>query len=129
MKNLLLLCYLAVTLPILSGCDLDLGSSFDPIEKTLYIDYYREPCSESSTDLCFRTRFKDEQSFTLMSKPLKGFDALLWGKRYQVSVEVERTSSGKDASYTLLAIDAVEDMDPTINDFVLSLDVQWHFSK
>ena len=123
MKRTLLLCYLAVTSLMLSGCDLDLGSSYDPVKKTLYIDYYQEPCNDTTTDLCYRTRFENEQSFALMTKPLEGFESLQWGKRYQVSAEVERTSTGKGVSYNFISIDAVEDMDPVINNFVLTVEM------
>jgi hypothetical protein len=107
----------------LSGCDLELGSSFDPTTRTLYLDHYREACNESSVDLCFRIRLSEEDSFALTSLPMTGFDSLEWGKRYTVQVEAERSDSGKDTAYRLQSIDQQEVMDPASNDFVLTFNM------
>lgn len=98
----------------------DFGSHYDPEEETMYVDYYREACDDESTDLCFRVRFDEEDSFSLTTLPMYGFDALEWGKRYIVTVETEFTDSGKDESYTLESIDHIEVMEPVSNDFVLT---------
>lgn len=119
MKNIILLSLIS----FLVGCDLDLGSSFDPTTRTLYVDHYREACSESSQDLCFRIRLTEEDSFVLTTLPMTGFDSLEWGKRYQLQVEAERDDSGKDTSYSLEIIDATEVMDPASNDFVLTFNM------
>ena len=116
MKNYLLLSFVS----LLAACDLELGSSFDPTTRTLYIDHYREACSESSTDLCFRIRLSEEDSFALTTLPMTGFDSLEWGSRYQVQVEADRSDSGKDVAYSLESIDSTEVMDPATNDFVLT---------
>lgn len=116
MKNYLLLSFVS----LLVACDLDLGSSFDPTTRTLYIDHYREACSESSTDLCFRVRLSEEDAFTLTTLPMTGFDSLEWGSRYQVQVEADRSDSGKDVAYSFESIDSTTVMDPVTNDFVLT---------
>jgi hypothetical protein len=105
---------------LLMACDLELGSSFDATTRTLYVDHYREPCSESSTELCFRIRLSEDDSFALTTLPMTGFDSLEWGVRYQVQVEADRSNSGEDVAYTLDSIDETEVMDPITNDFVLT---------
>lgn len=110
-------------LTLLAGCDLELGSSFDPTTRTLYIDHYREACNESSVDLCFRIRLSEEDAFALTNLPMTGFDSLEWGKRYTVQVEAERSDSGKDTAYRLQSIDQQEVMDPASNDFVLTFNM------
>lgn len=104
---------------ILLGCDL--GSHYDPVEKTLYVDYYQEPCSDNSTDLCLRISTEEASSYALTSLPMKGFESLLWGVRYKVKVESDRDGRGKVTSHTLLSIESSEDIAPLISDFVLTL--------
>lgn len=119
MKNLIVL-FLST---FLIACDLDLGSSFDPTTRTLYVDYYQEACNESGTDLCFRIRTSKEDAFALTNLPMSGFGSLEWGKRYTVQVEAERTDSGKDSAYTLESIEATEIMDPANNNFLLTFNM------
>jgi len=108
---------------LLVACDLELGSSFDPTTRTLYVDHYREACSGTATDLCFRIRKSEEDAFALTTLPMTGFDSLEWGKRYTIQVEAQRSDSGKDSAYTLESIDSTEIMDPASNDFVLTFNM------
>ena len=94
---------------MLLGCNL--GSHYDPVEKTLYVDYYQEPCSDSSTDLCLRTRIGEDGSYSLTTLPMNGFDALQWGIRYTVKVKSERDGNGKVTSHRLLSIENSEAID------------------
>lgn len=98
-----------------------LGSHYDSLEKTLYIDYYQEPCSETSANLCLRTRLGEEGSYSVETVPMMGFDSLQWGIRYKVQVESERDSQGEVTSHTFLSIDSSEDVASVVSDFVLTL--------
>ena len=104
---------------MLMGCNL--GSHYDPVEKTLYVDYYQEPCSDSATDLCLRTRNGEDGSYSVTTLPMTGFESLEWGIRYQVHVESERDSNGKVISHRLLSIESSEKISPLSSDFVLTL--------
>lgn len=98
-----------------------LGSHYDRVESTLYIDYFKEPCSDSSTDLCLRTRVGEDGSYAMATVPMIGFDSLMLGVRYKTQVESERDSSGNVTSHTFLSIDSSEDVAPVLSDFVLTL--------
>lgn len=110
-------------LSLLAACDLELGSSFDPTTRTLYVDHYREACNESSVELCFRVRLSEEDSFAITNLPMTGFDSLEWGKRYTLQVEAERSDSGKDSAYRYESQDSEEVMDPASNEFVLTFNM------
>lgn len=110
-------------LSLLAACDLELGSSFDPTTRTLYVDHYREACNESSVELCFRVRVSEEDSFAITNLPMTGFDSLEWGKRYTLQVEAERSDSGKDSAYRYESQDSEEIMDPASNEFVLTFNM------
>ena len=107
----------------LSACDLDLGSSYDPTTRTMYVDYYQEPCTDSSTSLCFRTSLKADDGYTVNTKGMSGFEALKWGTRYAVQVEAKRDDNGKDTHYTLESIDTSEVIDASTNEFVLTFNM------
>lgn len=104
----------------LSACDLDLGSSYDPTTRTMYVDYYQEACSESTTTLCLRTRFDTDDAFEINTVPMSGFEGLQWGSRYTVQVEAERDGNGKDTSYSFEGIDKTEVIDASNNKFLLT---------
>lgn len=103
----------------LTACKL--GSHYDRVESTLYIDYFKEPCSDTSTDLCLRTRVGEDGSYSVETVPMMGFDALKLGVRYKVQVESERDSRGDVSSHTFLSIDSSEDVVPVVSDFVLTI--------
>jgi len=107
----------------LSGCDLDLGSSYDPTTRTMYVDYYQEACSETTTSLCLRTRFDTDDAFEINTVPMSGFENLQWGSRYTVQVEAERDGAGKDTSYSFEGIDSTEVIDASNNTFVLTFNM------
>ena len=108
---------------IFSACDLNLGSSYDPTTRTMYIDYYREACNETSTALCFRTRFDTDDSFVVNTLGMSGFEDLKWGARYTVQVEAERDSDGQDPQYSLQGIDSTEVIDASSNSFLLTFNM------
>lgn len=108
---------------IFSACDLNLGSSYDPTTRTMYIDYYREACNETSTVLCFRTRFDTDDSFVVNTLGMSGFEDLKWGARYTVQVEAERDSDGQDTQYSLQGIDSTEVIDASSNSFLLTFNM------
>jgi hypothetical protein len=110
----------SLTLP---ACDLDLGSSYDPTTRTMYVDYYQEACSESTTTLCLRTRFDTDDAFEINTVPMSGFEDLQWGSRYTVQVEAERDGNGKDTSYRFEGIDSTEVIDASNNTFVLTFNM------
>lgn len=105
---------------LLSACDLDLGSHYDPTVETVYVDYYREPCDDSTTELCYRIRFDTDEAFKLTTLPTTGFDSLEWGSRYVIRAEVDYSDRGEEESYTFENIVSVEVMEPVSNDFVLT---------
>ena len=105
---------------LLSACDLGLGSHYDPKVDTLYVDYYREPCDDSTTDLCYRIRFDTDEAFKLTTLPTTGFDSLEWGSRYTIKAEIEYNDRGQEESYTFENIVSAEVMEPVSNDFVLT---------
>jgi len=107
----------------LSACDLDLGSSYDPTTRTMYVDYYQEACNESSISLCLRTRFDIEDDFEINTVSMSGFDDLQWGSRYTVQVEAERDGNGKDTHYSLEGIDNTEVIDASNNNFLLTFNM------
>lgn len=107
----------------LSACDLDLGSSYDPTTRTMYVDYYQEACDESSISLCLRTRFDIEDDFEINTVSMSGFDDLQWGSRYTVQVEAERDGNGKDTHYSLEGIDNTEIIDASNNNFLLTFNM------
>jgi hypothetical protein len=107
----------------LSACDLDLGSSYDPTTRTMYVDYYQEACNDSSTSLCFRTSLDTENDYKINEVSTLGFEELEWGNRYTVQVEAERDGDGKDTLYRLQGIDATEVIDSSNNDFVLTFNM------
>lgn len=114
---------LVFTSLLLSGCDWDLGPSYDPTSETMYVDYYKEACDSSSTDMCFRSRFDTDDAFVLSTVANSGFDDLEWGKRYTLQVEVEYDSSGDDSLYSLLSIDSEEVIDADTNSFSLTFNM------
>jgi hypothetical protein len=107
----------------LSACDLDLGSSYDPTTRTMYVDYYQEACDESSISLCLRTCFDIEDDFEINTVSMSGFDDLQWGSRYTVQVEAERDGNGKDTHYSLEGIDNTEIIDASNNNFLLTFNM------
>ena len=107
----------------LSACDLDLGSSYDPTTRTMYVDYYQEPCTDSATSLCFRTSLNSDDAYAVNTKGMSGFEALKWGSRYTVQVEAERDDNGKDTHYTLESIDSTKVIDASTNEFVLTFNM------
>lgn len=107
----------------LTACELDLGSSYDPTTKTMYVDYYQEACNESSASLCLRTRFDTEDDFEINEISMSGFESLEWGSRYTVQVETERDSDGKDSHYNFQGIDNTEIIDASNNSFILTFDM------
>lgn len=107
----------------LSACDLDLGSSYDPTTRTMYVDYYQEACDESSILLCLRTRFDIEDDFEINTVSMSGFDGLQWGSRYTVQVEAERDGDGKDTHYSLEGIDNTVIIDASNNNFLLTFNM------
>jgi hypothetical protein len=107
----------------LSACELDLGSSYDPTTRTMYVDYYQEACNESSTSLCLRTRFDIDDVFEINEISMSGFEALQWGSRYTVQVEAERDGNGKDTHYSFEGIDSTEVIDASKNEFVLTFNM------
>jgi hypothetical protein len=112
--------YVLLTSLLLLGCDWGLGPSYDPTSETAYVDYYKEACDSTSTNMCMRMRFDTADDFVLSSVPNVGFDNLEWGKRYTVQVEVEYDSSGDHDLYSLLSVSNEEAVDPASNPFVLT---------
>lgn len=107
----------------LSACELDLGSSYDPTTRTMYVDYYQEACNESSTSMCLRTRFDVDDAFEINEISMSGFEALQWGSRYTLQVEAERDGNGKDTHYSLEGIDDTTVIDASNNDFELTFNM------
>ncbi len=107
----------------LSACELDLGSSYDPTTRTMYVDYYQEACNESSTSMCLRTRFDVDDAFEINEISMSGFEALQWGSRYTLQVEAERDGNGKDTHYSLEGIDDTAVIDASKNEFVLTFNM------
>jgi hypothetical protein len=112
-KTLLILACLYLT-----ACEL--GSSYDPKVRIMYVDYYQEACDERSTSLCLRTRFDTDDAFEINSVSVSGFNNLQWGSRYTVQVEAERDSSGKDIHYSFESINSTQVIDASNNEFVLT---------
>jgi hypothetical protein len=115
--------FIAIASLVLSACDLDLGSSYDPTTRTMYVDYYQEACDESSISLCLRTRFDIDDDFEINTVSMSGFDDLQWGSRYTVQVEAERDGDGKDTHYSLEGIDNTEIIDASNNSFLLTFNM------
>jgi hypothetical protein len=107
----------------LTACDLDLGSSYDPTTRTMYVDYYQEACNESSMSLCLRTRFDTDDAFAVNEIPMSGFESLQWGSRYTVQVEAKRDGNGKDTHYSFEGIDDTTVIDASNNDFELTFNM------
>lgn len=115
--------YILLISLFLVGCDWNLGPSFDPTSETIYIDYYREACDDSSTSMCFRTRTDTDDAFVLNTVSNSGFDDLEWGKRYTLQIEVEYDSSGDETLYSLQSVDSEEEVDATTNTFTLDFNM------
>jgi hypothetical protein len=111
--------YILLTSLLLLGCDWGLGPDYNPTSETKYVDYYKEACDSTSTDMCFRIRSNTEDDFALSTVLNSGFDDLEWGKRYTLKVEVEYNSSGDDSSYTLQSIENEVAVDAATNSFDL----------
>ncbi|MFT4764515.1 MAG: hypothetical protein ACI9OH_001610 [Oleispira sp.] len=107
----------------LSACDLDLGSSYDPTTRTMYVDYYQEACDENSNSLCLRTRFDTDDAFKVNQISMSGFENLQWGSRYTLQVEAERDGNGKDTHYRLEGIDSTTVIEASNNEFVLTFNM------
>lgn len=84
--------------PALTGCP-QLGQHWDDQQETLYVDYYKTPCDNDSSDLCFRTRENESNSWKVADAPLNGFSAFEWGNRYRLSVITSFNSSGNPTRY------------------------------
>lgn len=115
--------YLLLVSLLLQGCDWGLGPSYDPTSETMYVDYYKEACNSTSTDMCFRKRFDTEDEFVLNAVSNAGFGDLEWGKRYTLQVEVEYDSGGDDSHYSLLSISNETVIEAATNGFVLALNM------
>jgi len=115
--------FILLTCLCLSACDLDLGSSYDPTTRTMYIDYYQEACSETSNLLCLRIRLDTDDAFEVSEVPMSGFENLKWGSRYKVQVEAERDSDGDDTHYSFESIDSTDVIDASSNEFVLTFNM------
>jgi hypothetical protein len=107
----------------LAACKLDLGSSYDPTTRAMYVDYYQQACNESSASLCLRTRFDTDDAFAVNQVSMSGFEELQWGNRYTVQVEAERNGDGKDTHYSLEGISSTEEIDASNNEFVLTFNM------
>lgn len=86
----------------LTACQL-FGSSFSDKTQQLEVDYFKAQCASDSTDLCFRIR-SDENDSWAVSKKLQGFSGFEWGQRYQLKVRTSFDSDGKPKSYRFLSI-------------------------
>lgn len=105
----------------LMGCDLGLGTHYDDEQRTFFVDYYREACDDSSSELCLRIRSEDESTYSPVSIPTIGFESLEWGTRYKVTANVEINKNGQDESYAFISTLSSEVIDPISNDFVLTI--------
>ena len=104
---------------VISGCDWDLGSEYSPTSRTMYVDYYKQPCNDDDQQLCFRGRFDSNESFQVIDQPFSGFSGFEWGKQYTLEVEASRDDNGKDSAYSLLSVVASSEV--TANTFSLTL--------
>lgn len=115
--------YVLLASVLLQGCDWGLGSNYDSSSETMFVDFYKEACSSTSAEMCFRMRSSAEESFVLSTVDNSGFDNLEWGKRYTLEVEVEYDSDGADSFYRLLNVDSEDDVDAAANDFTLAFNM------
>jgi len=101
------------------GCKWNLGSEYSSETKTMYVDYYKQPCTDNDQQLCFRGRFDTSDSFKVIDEPFTGFSDFEWGKQYKIQVEADRDDDGDDSSYALQSIDSSTEV--TSNTFNLTL--------
>lgn len=112
--------WLVLLLPALTGC-LELGRHWDDEQETLYVDYYKVPCDDDDTDLCFRTRESESDSWEVSDAGLSGFSSYEWGNRYTITVTTSFDDDGDPESYSFDSVDSTVVMADGSNSFSLSL--------
>ncbi|WP_430461909.1 hypothetical protein ACQUQU_03715 [Thalassolituus sp. LLYu03] len=106
--------------PVISGCP-QLGQHWDDQEETLYVDYYKVPCDTDSSDLCFRTRESESDSWAVSDAELTGFSSYSWGSRYTLTVTTSFDSNGDPTTYSFASVEAETAMADGSNAFALTL--------
>ena len=97
-------------LPILlSGCP-ELGQHWDDKNQQIEVDFYRQPCSNTETTLCYRVRDSDQESFVSSQASWSGFTTYEWGNRYQLDVLTSFDNQGKPNLYDVQNIVSTTDM-------------------
>jgi hypothetical protein len=104
----------------LSAC-IDLGPEWDDETIDLQVDYYKAQCDQSSSNLCFRSREDEGDSWNLIDEPFNGFDDFVWGTRYWTRTRVSYNSEGKPTGYRLVSVSSSETIASSDSAFSLSL--------
>ncbi len=109
---------LAATL--VSGCQL--GRHWDDKKETLFVDFYKVPCDDDESRLCFRSREKETNSWRNDAPELSEFDQFEWGYRYTLEVETSFNSKGNASRYRFLSVEEKTAITSAENTFALKID-------
>ncbi len=110
--------FLIVVLTIsLSSC----YGKYENLEgRDIYIDHYKQNCTDPSLYLCFRSRETPNGEWTILNEPIQGFD-YEWGYTYKLNVLVENpTESSSTKMYALLEILSKE-LEPNPKEFSIKV--------
>lgn len=109
-----------VMISSLYGC-FELGPEWDDETIDFQVDYYKTQCDQNSSNLCFRARENESNSWQVIDEPFSGFSDYAWGTRYWTRTRVSYSDNGKPTSYRLESISSTEAISSADSAFSLSL--------
>lgn len=119
LRWLLFLSSLSLPVLALSGCQL--GRHWDDGEQTLYVDFYKVPCDNDATTLCFRIRENTADGWKTWTDSFTGFSSYQWGYSYRITVVTSFDDDGDPQSYSFSSIDEQTAVTSDEDSFTLNL--------
>ena len=86
-----------LTTGLLTACP-DLGIEYKDKNETIEVNYYKQPCSDTSASLCFSVKDKNSGDAYAVFNNLSGFSAYQWGEYHTIKVETSFAKNGKEQS-------------------------------
>ena len=93
-----------LTTGLLTACP-DLGIEYKDKNETIEVNYYKQPCSDTSASLCFSVKDKNSGDAYAVFNNLSGFSAYQWGEYHTIKVETSFAKNGKADSYRFISLE------------------------
>lgn len=108
------LVFISVLAALLTACP-DLGIDYSDKNETIEVNYYKQPCSNTSPALCFSVKNEGSSQDYQVFDNLTGFNSYEWGNYYTLNVDTSFDKNGKPQSYRFISQQAVEANDNAFN--------------